>query len=193
MRSLKTQLLFSHMALVIIMTGVMALAVGTFFHLGRSVNRILHDNYDSVIAAQNMKESLERMDSAATFYLAGQNVKAQRQYEANWPVFQKWLTVEQHNITEPGEQHLADGLTSQFGIYRGQVEKMLYQPSTKVIPSIDRRYYFSTLEPAFLSVKNLAQQVLDLNQAAIVRADRRARQRAGWAAWAAIGITAVAF
>ena len=41
--------------------------------------RIIAENYDSVVAAQDMKESLERQDSAALFDLLGQRDRASRQ------------------------------------------------------------------------------------------------------------------
>ena len=41
--------------------------------------RIIAENYDSVVAAQDMKESLERQDSAALFDLLGQHDRARRQ------------------------------------------------------------------------------------------------------------------
>jgi hypothetical protein len=40
--------------------------------MGGVSRRIIADNYDSVVAAQDMKESLERQDSAALFALPGQ-------------------------------------------------------------------------------------------------------------------------
>jgi hypothetical protein len=39
--------------------------------VGGASRRIISDNYDSVVAAQQMKESLERQDSAALFLLLG--------------------------------------------------------------------------------------------------------------------------
>ena len=89
MRDLRIQLLISHLVLVGLMLVVMIGAVVNFFHLGRSIDRILKDNYDSVIVAQNMKETLERQDSAATFFLAGQRQKARDQYQAQRPLFEK--------------------------------------------------------------------------------------------------------
>src|SRR5215472_14214240 len=103
MRSLKVQLLFSHLLLVFLMVVLMAGAVANFIRLGGSIDSILKNNYKSVVAAQNMKETLERQDSAATFFLAGEKQKARDQYQANWPLFEKWYQVEAHNITEPGE------------------------------------------------------------------------------------------
>src|SRR5579862_4414495 len=96
LRNFRIQLLLSHLLLLALMVGVMAGAVAKFYDLGRSIDRILKDNYISVIAAETMKETLERQDSAATFYLAGQVDKARRQYQDNWPLFQKWYQVEAH-------------------------------------------------------------------------------------------------
>jgi len=191
MRNLRIQLVASHLAIVALMTVVMALAVVTFFHLGRSINRILRDNYDSVIAAEDMKESLERIDSAATFYLAGQTGKARQQYQANLPIFEKWLNVEEHNVTEVGEQQMADDLGDWFPVYRVAVEKLL---NGQVHGAAGERvYYFHLLEPSFLRIKQRAQDVLDVNQSAMWRADYRTRSEALRAAWVALGITVVAF
>src|SRR5690348_16586790 len=104
MRNLRIQLLISHLLLVLLMGVVMVGAVVNFFHLGRSVDQILRDNYKSVVAAQDMKETLERQDSAATFIRAGQVKKARNQYQANRPLFQDAYDIEAHNITEAGEQ-----------------------------------------------------------------------------------------
>jgi NtrC-family two-component system sensor histidine kinase KinB len=45
MKSLRTQLLASHLALVALMAVVMLGAVANFFRLGQSIDRILKDNY----------------------------------------------------------------------------------------------------------------------------------------------------
>ena len=80
----------------------------------------------SVVAAHNMKETLERQDSAATFFLAGQVQKARAQYQANRPLFWEAYQVEAHNITEPGEQQIADDIGRQFTAYRRDIERLLY-------------------------------------------------------------------
>ncbi|MCL5283791.1 MAG: hypothetical protein M1330_03660, partial [Armatimonadetes bacterium] len=72
MRNLRIQLLFSHLLLVIIMLAVVIGGVINVFHLGWSIDRIMKDNYKSVVAAQNMKDALDNEDSAAIYFLAGQ-------------------------------------------------------------------------------------------------------------------------
>jgi PAS domain S-box-containing protein len=192
MRSLRTQLLFSHLLLVLLMVVIMIGAVVNFFHLGRSIDHILLANYNSVIAAQDMKETLERQDSAATFFLAGQVQKARRQYQDNWPLFLDAYQREAHNITEPGEQGMADDIGVQFRAYHRAIERLLYaQPSMSTTQA--REYYFTILEPAFRRIKQRAQDVLDLNQRAMVIADAQAKSEARRASYTSVGVTIGAF
>jgi NtrC-family two-component system sensor histidine kinase KinB len=192
MTNLRVQLLISHVALAVIMTLAMIGAIISFNHLGGSIDRIIKANYDSVIAAQQMKETLERQDSAATFLLAGQVQKARAQYEANRPLFWNAYQVEAHNITEAGEQRLADDIGRRYTAYRRAIEKLLY--ANLPLPTEEaRRFYFNTLEPEFVALKQRAQDVLDLNQEAIRRADRLAKAESQRAAAIGIAVTAGAF
>src|SRR5947209_5309916 len=97
-RNLRVQLLASHLILVALLVFVMAGAVANFLSLGRSIDRILRDNYKSVVASQTMKEALERQDSAATFFLADQKERARAQYQEYWPRFHAAAEIEVHNI-----------------------------------------------------------------------------------------------
>jgi NtrC-family two-component system sensor histidine kinase KinB len=192
MRNIKLQLLISHLLLVALMVVVMVGAVINFSKLGGSISRILKDNYASVIAAQEMKETLERQDSAAAFVLGGEVGLARQQFEANVPLFESAYNAEAHNITEPGEQELADSIGSSYRSYHAAVHKLLYsQPPYSKMEAHD--YYFRKLKPAFESIKERAQGVLDVNQEAIVHASQRAESQARHATITAIGVTVGAF
>jgi len=187
-QSLRTQLLWSHLTLVGLMALVMAGAVVNFFSLGRSIDRILKDNYKSVIAAQTMKEALERQDSAATFFLAGQRDRARLQFRTNWQRFQKAHDIEANNITEAGEQQISDDIDKRSTAYRNAMEKLIdANPPLSDVQA--RQYYFATLEPAFSKLKGRAQDVLDLNQRAIERADERAKADARRGSWIGLSMT----
>lgn len=174
-RSLRTQLLLSHLALVALMLLVLLASVGGFFRLGGYVDRILRDNYKSVVAAQQMKDALERQDSAATFYLAGQKGKARSQYAANHARFEKAFAAESDNVTEPGEQKLVNEIRSRYGLYHKHMDRLF---AGSLPESAARAFYFETLEREFLPLKEAAQAVLDVNQKAIVAADKDARAEA---------------
>ena len=79
---------------------------------------ILRENYRSVLAAEGMKEALERMDSALLFAIGGQEDRAREQFAEYRPVFEQNLEIEQGNVTLPGEQEMADDLTSLYGAIR---------------------------------------------------------------------------
>ena len=76
--------------------------------LGQAIDVILKENYRSVVACQDMKESLERMDSGILFTLAGNELEGNRLIEEYTPKFRAALDVELGNITLPGERERAE-------------------------------------------------------------------------------------
>ena len=78
--------------------------------LGGSIEVILRENYRSVIACERMKESLERMDSAALFALGGEVERGRALAAQNRPRFEEALQTERSNITLPGEGERAERL-----------------------------------------------------------------------------------
>src|SRR5678815_1653160 len=88
----------SPLALALAIVGVVSVVVISY--LGSHSQTILKDNYRSVLAAQRMKESIERMDSAALFLVAGQGEKGVQQAAKYRPIFEAELKVQEGNITE---------------------------------------------------------------------------------------------
>ena len=105
--TLRTRLLLAQGPLVLALAAVGAVAVATTHSLGRAGERILSDNYRSVLAAQRMKESIERLDSAALFLVIGERERGLALAAEHVPAFERELEVEEHNITEPGEEEAA--------------------------------------------------------------------------------------
>ena len=64
------------------------------YYLGRQVDDILHENYDSVIFMRDLNEALERIDSSFQFELAGREKESYGQYQENWQKFQECLDRE---------------------------------------------------------------------------------------------------
>src|SRR3954453_20371583 len=112
--TLRTKLLIGLTPLLALMVGLGLWAIVMFSRLGGDIDVILRENYRSVLAAQNMKEALERMDSALLFAIGGQEARAREQFQESRPTFETNLRVEQGNITLPGEQQLADELAALY-------------------------------------------------------------------------------
>ena len=192
MRTLRTQLLASHLALALLMVLVMAGAVTNFLRLGRAIDRLLADNYQSVLAALEMKEALERMDGAAAFHLDGQRERARRQYEMYRPRFEAAYQLETENITEAGEKEAADDIGRRSPVHQAALEKLLY--AEPALPAARARaYYFGVIEPESARLKRRCLDVLELNQRATRSAGRRAKAEAVRATYVSAAVTAGAF
>ena len=168
---LQTKLLLTllPLALALALTGFFSLR--TFDALGRSSQRILQDNYRSVLAAQRMKEAAERVDSAALFRAAGQAGKAEAQAAPNLQLFDEELAVQEHNVTEAGEEEATRALRAAWA---GYVETYRRYAALSGEPALRERY-FSELEPRFLRLKEAAGRVLEINQDAMLRKSDEAR------------------
>jgi NtrC-family two-component system sensor histidine kinase KinB len=146
-------------------------AVSLFTKLGGAIDVILRENFRSVLAAQNMKESAERMDSALLFALVGEENRGRQLYQENLPIFRKNLHIELNNITLPGEQELADKVAQLHDQYVKRAEAFWASADLNE----RRRMYFGEMLPTFTAIKDTANAILGINQDNMVKADREAR------------------
>ena len=172
---LRTKLLLAQLPLALALLIIGALAVSTIGRLGENSQTILKDNYASVLAAQKMKEAIERMDSAALFKLAGHWAEGAGLAAKNRGLFENQLSIEEHNFTEPGEPEAAGRLRALWTNYQQQYDRLIVLSDTTAA----NQFYFATLYPTFQKVKRGAEEILEINQDAMVRKSNRVRQIAG--------------
>src|SRR5436309_22405 len=146
-KTLRTKLLIGLTPLLAIVVGLGLWAIVMFSRLGGNIDVILKENYRSVLAAEGMKEALERMDSALLFAIGGEERQARSQLDENRPLFERNLAIERGNVTLPGEQASVDALASLSNRYFSQVAAFFaIAPERKE----DRtRLYFGQLLPTF--------------------------------------------
>jgi two-component system, NtrC family, sensor histidine kinase KinB len=167
---------FGGLLVVVGIIGVMTMA--QISELGKAVDVILRENYRSVIACQDMKESLERLDSGFLSLLGGRDAEGRHYVEENLPKFRAALSVELGNITVPGEGEKAEQVQALFERYEEALSAAISSSS-----SLETRHavYDSTLLPLFQEIKTTAQAILEMNQANMIKANDRARQQAATA------------
>jgi signal transduction histidine kinase len=168
---MRKRILIGLIPLVALLVAIGCYAIALFFRLGGAIDTILRENYASVVASQNMKESAERMDSALSFTLAGQWDLSRKMYNENLPIFERNLQAELNNITLPGEQDLAFKVRDLHRLYIQKANTFLATPDVEQ----RRTMYFSQMLPLFTDIKNTAQAILELNQANMIAADHQAR------------------
>jgi len=134
--------------------------------------RIISENYDSVVAAQDMKESLERQDSAAVFELLGEHERAMRHMAEHRARFNAAFDKAAANITEPAEPDVIDAIRRGRDDYYRQYDDFLRASGNRTTR------YFRELEPRFNAVRADCDRLLHLNQEAMRGKAAAASQRA---------------
>jgi signal transduction histidine kinase/HAMP domain-containing protein len=172
--TLRWRLLAAQGILALALLAVGVVAVTSLRTLGRSADTILQDNYRSVLAAQRIKDAAERLDSAALFRVAGRVDRAQEQAQASLRTLEEELAVQERNITERGEREATARLRVAWREYQEAFARLEGLQDREALA----RAYFDDLEPRFIAVKAAAQQILDINQDAMVGKAERARRQA---------------
>src|ERR1041384_5919679 len=121
--TLRRRLLFAQvpLAAALVVLGVVSTIGAT--HLGERSRLILADNYRSVLAAQRMKESLERIDSDAALVMAGYRERAVADVPAQRATFENELRVQEGNIPEASEAALTTTLRAAWDQYRQALDR----------------------------------------------------------------------
>jgi two-component system, NtrC family, sensor histidine kinase KinB len=172
--NLYKKILLAEAPLAIALAIVCVVSIVVISLLGSHSQTVLKDNYRSVLAAQRMKEAIERMDSGALFIVAGERQKGLEQWDNNRPIFETELKVQEANITEAGEKEFTKRLRAAWTDYQRKFEPL--QKTTS--PEQTRQFYFSDLESTFYRVKIAADQILAINQDAMVRKSDAVRRTA---------------
>ena len=172
----KLSLGFGGLLLIILIIGGQSIV--QFRELGQSVDVILRENYRSVVACQEMKEALERMDSGILFVLLGYDEEGRKLIRTNEERFEKALEVELGNITLPGEGEKAMALKDLFARYRTTLHGVM---GPTPIQKIRLARFFREVQPLFQQAKDTADEILRMNQNNMHDANERARRQATFA------------
>ncbi|MDO8933769.1 MAG: MCP four helix bundle domain-containing protein, partial [Rhodocyclaceae bacterium] len=117
MFSIRQKLMLGFGGLLVIVAGIGVMTILQIRQLGEAIDVILRENYRSVVACQEMKESLERVDSGIVSTFLGDDADGRRQVEDGMKRFSRALTVEMGNITLPGEGEKSHHLGEIFHEY----------------------------------------------------------------------------
>jgi NtrC-family two-component system sensor histidine kinase KinB len=167
---LRTKLLLGYAGFVLALGILGAWSARTLSQMSAVSSRIIAENYDSVVAAQDMKESLERQDSAALFDLLGQRDRARRQVAEHRARFDAAFETAAANITEVGEREVIDAIRGGRDAYYRRFDEFLAASGDRTAR------YFGDLGPRFNAVRGECDRLLHLNQEAMRRKAAAASQ-----------------
>jgi len=163
--SLRLKLLLALVPLAVALGLLGLLASATTASLGRQSSAILKDNYRSVLAAQRMKDAVERLQDEAVLTLVPGRGLAGSAPPAHRAHFEAELKVAEGNITESGEVAAAQRVRDAWSRYQERLDRL----RTLAGSPDARALFFDEVDPAFVAVRDAADGVLAINQDAIVR------------------------
>jgi len=166
--SLRVKLLIGYSVFIAALVVLGAWSAWRLHDMGKVSRRIISENYDSVVAAEEMKESLERQDSAALFALLGARERALAQLREHRARFDANFQKAANNITELGEAGAIESIRQDHDIY--------YQRFDSFIAKATTDEYFTQLEPQFNKLRADCEHLLQLNQRAMLAKSEAARQ-----------------
>ena len=175
MIGIRQKLLLGFGGLLLIVAAMGVLTIRQIDALGGAIDVILRQNYRSVVACQEMTESLGHIDRGILFIIAGHDDEGMNTIRKSTLDFQNALRVELGNITLPGEHQKAIEITNLFREYTVGIDQI----AKRSIPLSERRNrYAATLRPLFYKIRQLSGEVLDMNQSNMHQANNNARQMA---------------
>src|SRR6266850_392384 len=173
--NLRAKLLLSYLVFVAALVVLGGWSAWRLREMGGVSRSIISNNYDSVVAAQEMKENLERQDSAALFALLGARDKAITQLREHRTRFDANLRKAENNITEVGEPEAIEAIRRDRDIYYQMFDAFIAKVNATegsrqqgFARSEERNEYFTRLEPQFNKLRADCEQLLQLNQRAML-------------------------
>jgi len=166
----KLSLGFGGLLLIIVVIGIQSILHLT--KLGESIDVILRENYRSVVACQEMKDSLERIDSGILFTLLGDVEQGKALIGRNTHAFERALQAEANNITLPGEGERVALIRQAYQQYKAHLKDIEHQSAQL---TFRRETYFEELLPLFQQITHTADEVLRMNQENMNEANDKAR------------------
>ena len=147
--------------------------------MGGVSRNIIANNYDSTVAAHDMRDSLERQNSAALFALLGRRDEALKKLIEYRNRFDTSFQSAANNITEPGESEIIESLHRNREAYYTQVDAFLAEVRTlrgpaPTVPDELREgassasERFLRLEPLINRLREDCDNLLQVNQRAMV-------------------------
>jgi NtrC-family two-component system sensor histidine kinase KinB len=157
--------------------------------LGKAAEAILKENYGSILAAENMIDSIERQDSAILLLMLNYPEESIKQFRENENHFLLWLGRAKDNITIPGEEKIIENIDNGYSVYLVNFSNL--QATVHSDTDNAAVFYHETVLPSFKSVRDSCIQLREINQQTMFNAGNKASDIANRAFWSVFTIGSV--
>lgn len=169
---MRKKILLGYGLILCLLAAVLAWAFASLLELGSASDAILKENYKSILAAENMIDSIERQDSATLLMILGHS-RAAAQFKGNEIRFSEWLGRAKDNITIKGEERILAGIEKDYAAYLTSVSALESMDTNDI--KARKTFYHKTVSNRFFAVRGSCMRLGELNQQTMYGASDRAR------------------
>jgi NtrC-family two-component system sensor histidine kinase KinB len=161
--------------------------------LGKATDAILHENYRSILAAENMVDALERQNSGILLMFLGDGRAGVSQFRENEAAFIEWLARAKDNITIPGEAAFLQAIQADYEKFRRQFSAWTDLSEAGIpAPPASLPLYRETAQPLFQKVREDCIGLRRLNEETMYAASVKAGIVANRAIWSTVLVATAA-
>ncbi|MBN2181673.1 MAG: HAMP domain-containing protein [Sedimentisphaerales bacterium] len=157
--------------------------------LSHAAEAILKENYKSILAAENMIDSLERQDSAILLLMLNYPDEAIKQFRENENHFLLWLGRAKDNITIAGEDKIVENIDAGYSEYLVKFSNLQTMFSSDAGKTA--QFYHENVLPSFKSVRDECIQLREINQNTMFDASSKASEVSSRAFWSVFMIGSI--
>ena len=188
--SLRTKIVWTFAVLVMLSLGGSFWAIYNFYAMGTTVATILRENYQSVLAAENMVKALERQDNALLAQSEGEDVTMAGNFEDNKSAFFTWQNQAAQGGMLPASQIILDSIRAAYQDYTTYADSMIARSQQGAFKEA-RQYYYEIVRYHSDRLRELCFQLFQINQNALVRAEVRTHSIASQTAYGTMIVSLV--
>jgi two-component system, NtrC family, sensor histidine kinase KinB len=187
-RTLRVQLLVSHLVLVVIMAFVIASAISSFFSLGHSIERVLKGTFGTVMACEHLNDVIERQNQSLTLLVTGDLPAARAEFRAS-ELNEAFRDLDKNAGRET--QDRVDELGEAIQKYQALVRRVLREAPTQTLEQLGD-IYASEIRPVTIRLQTQIKAIQRTGQDAIQQANDQAKAESEQAAIRSLIQTGVA-
>ncbi len=175
-KTIRSKIVWTFTCLVLLNLASGFWSIYNFYYLGTTVTSSLHDNYRSVLAAENMVKSLVRADKAlldASEYEpstgSGQlntNKDLFVGFTDNRDLFYYWFDQAVRSVSLPSQEPLGDSIRTayrQYAVLADSMTARIFQGAGREA----KQYYYENVRPCSDKIQALCLRLFEINQAAM--------------------------
>lgn len=174
--TLRTKIFSSFFLLVIMLVVAAGMSILEFRKIGKSVDKVMENNYKSIEQAKIMTDAIERQNSGLFMYLTDYQQEGRQQIVAADSLIRGAFKEANEHITEPDEGAIMNQIVTNYQTYYASIQATML--SDKVDFQDKNNVFFTDIQHKFKETRTLIDKLTQLNEEGIYKQSSQIKDNA---------------